>query len=70
MDFEMALIAATRAQFPEACLNGCRFHLIQAVLRHLTGGLKPLYMTNETISLQVRMRLALTSHAIMICISL
>lgn len=45
--------------FPNARINGCIFHLYQAVIRHLTGGLKQLYETDAELNVQVRSVMAL-----------
>jgi len=37
MDFEKAAIGAFRTKFPTAQLQGCYFHMNQAMQRHLQG---------------------------------
>lgn len=45
--------------FPDARLSACYFHLAQALMRHLTGGLKKAYEAELEFSIDVRMILAL-----------
>ncbi|KAH7694479.1 hypothetical protein AAVH_38473 [Aphelenchoides avenae] len=54
LDSELALISAVLQVYPDARINGCIFHLFQAIMRHLTNGLKQLYESDPEINLQVR----------------
>lgn len=53
------MINCMKAKFPDARLSGCYFHLSQAVIRHLTGGLRKAYETELEFSIHLRMILAL-----------
>lgn len=50
---------SAKSAFPDVRLSACYFHLSQAVIRHLSGGLKKAYETELEFSIDLRMILAL-----------
>jgi hypothetical protein len=55
MDFEPAAIASLRTAFPQANINGCFFHLCQAVYRAVVRfGLKTEYAEDQSLAQQIR----------------
>ena len=55
MDFEPAVIASLRTAFPQANINGCFFHLCQAVYRAVVRfGLKTEYADDQSLAQQIR----------------
>ncbi|CAF0713721.1 unnamed protein product [Adineta steineri] len=60
-DFELALVAAVRTEFPDSLHSGCNFHFLQAVHRNIGNlGLASEYKENETIREQCRQLMALS----------
>lgn len=59
-DFECAMKNAVNAAFDGVQVSHCHFHLCQNVFRHVQGkGLQQAYVNDETLSLHVRMLMAL-----------
>lgn len=59
-DFELAFMNAANEMFPNSTINGCLFHLTQAIWKHtVSKGLKQPYSDNEVVRNTVRKLLAL-----------
>ena len=55
MDFEIAAISSIQTAFPQANINGCFFHLCQAVYRAVVRlGLKVDYSNDQDFAQQIR----------------
>ena len=59
-DFELAMHQAIRAEMPQCHIQCCYFHYCQALWRHvMTGGLEPLYRTDEDVCRLVRLQMSI-----------
>jgi len=55
VDYEKAAINVFEMEFPRARIQGCFFHLCQAVMRHIqSAGLKERYETDPNFALSMR----------------
>ncbi len=55
VDFELAMICAIRAQYPNSSIHGCYFHFCQAIYRKVQElGLGPTFCSNTVFHLCIR----------------
>lgn len=61
IDFEQAVISATREMFPDCKLNGCNFHFNQSIWRKVQDlGLATLYKQDKAIRRHIKLTAALS----------